>query len=47
MSNGGTRPATVNLNNHALVYLIEFLQSKEIVFLVDKRNTCYPALWEE
>ena len=43
MGNGGTRPATVTLNNHALVYFKEFLQSKDIVFLVDKRS----ALWEE
>jgi len=46
MGNGGTRPATVTLNNHALVYFKEFLQSKDIVFLVDKRNTRL-ALWEE
>ena len=46
LSNGGNRPATVTLNNHALVYFKEFLQSKDIVFLVDKRNT-RPELWEE
>ena len=39
MGNGGTRPATVTLNNHALVYFKEFLQSTDIVFLVDKRST--------
>ncbi len=42
MGNGGTRPATVTLNNHALVYFKEFLQSKDIV---DKRST-RQALWE-
>ncbi len=43
MGNGGTRPATVTLNNHALVYFKEFLQSKDIV---DKRST-RQALWDE
>ena len=39
MGNGGTRPATVTLNTHALVYFKEFLHSKEMVFHVDKRTT--------
>ena len=47
MGNGGTRPATITLNNHSLVYFKEFLQSKDIVFLVDKRHTTRPELWEE
>ena len=34
MGNGGTRPATITLNTHALVYFKEFLQTKEIVFHV-------------
>ena len=46
MGNGGTRPATITLNNHSLVYFKEFLQSKDIVFLVDKRHT-RPELWEK
>ena len=44
MGNGGTRPATITLNNHALVYFKEFLQSKELVFHADKRTTDL-AIW--
>ena len=46
MGSGGTRPATITLNNHALVYFKEFLQSKELVFHADKRTTDL-AIWEE
>ena len=44
MGNGGTRIATITLNNHALVYFKEFLQSKELVFHADKRTTDL-AIW--
>ena len=43
MGNGGTRPATVTLNTHALVYFKEFLHPKEMVFHVDKRTTIYTS----
>ena len=43
MGNGGTRPATVTLNTHALVYFKEFLNPKEMVFHVDKRTTIYTS----
>ena len=46
MGNGGTRPATISLNNRALVYFNEFLLSKNINLIVDKRNTSTES-WQE
>ncbi len=38
MGNGGMRAATANVNVHAIVYFIDFLNLKKITFIVHKTN---------
>ena len=46
MGNGGMRAATANVNVHAMVYFIDFLNLKQITFIENKTST-QPALWKE
>ena len=46
MGNGGMRATIVNVNVHAMVYFIDFLNLKKITFIENKTST-QPALWKE
>ena len=42
----GMRAATANVNVHAIVYFIDFLNLKKITFIENKTST-QPFLWKE
>ena len=49
MGNGGMRPATRALNNHAMEYFLKFLESKRITFINsdDNRSSSSHSIWQE